>query len=589
MPEFSGVGDVFDERAARRPRFAALSGLSLFRALWKRRLLLCATWAGASAGVLVVVHSLPGIYRSEALVVVESQRIPERYVAATVNADLQDRLGTICQRILSYDRLMEIIQKFDLYARQRKTKGQEQLIERMRSDIRIAPVRGWSSERGARDGPGAFRVAYTGPDAAVVAQVANQLASYFIDENLRARELLATGTSEFLDNRLAEAKRRLEDQENRLSDYKQQYNGELPQQENALIASMGRLQLQLAGVQEAIGRTGQNRTILVSALASAQASGDALSRIAEQMEAAAGLGGLPARGTLSRRAALESSLQSLRLRYRDDHPDVRRLKAELSLLEDSPADTVAPGSEEDIEAAGNEQASHGPRRTAVAARNLAPQHAQSILRERERVAGLRAQADTMDEQLMSLEGERARLGAEIASLQKRIEKLPVREQQIAAVMRDYEISRANYQSLLDKKLSAEMATEMERKQKAERFTLLDPARVPLKPIQPNRPMLSLAGCAAGLLLGAILALGVEWKGNTLLGEWELPSGTPILGRVPRIAPDVRGSTRAPGRETGRRRSRRRRLLVLISSTLAFLLLGIAAAAGAMRFGWGGFF
>ena len=124
----------------------------------------------------------------------------------------------------------------------------------------------------------------------------------------------------------------------------------------------------------------------------------------------------------------------------------------------------------------------------------------------------------------------------IERYQARIEQLPVREQETAALTRDYELSKTNYKSLLDKKLAAGMATDMEKRQQGERFTMLDPPRVPEKPVSPKRPQFIGIGCALSLALALAFPIAMETKKNTILGEWELPEGVAVLGRVPHIKP-----------------------------------------------------
>jgi uncharacterized protein involved in exopolysaccharide biosynthesis len=119
-------------------------------------------------------------------------------------------------------------------------------------------------------------------------------------------------------------------------------------------------------------------------------------------------------------------------------------------------------------------------------------------------------------------------------MQARLLQLPIREQQMAGLVRDYENSKADYQSLLGKRLAAEMATQMEKNQKSERFTVLDSARVPTKPVKPDRTLLGVGGWVLGLLVAVIGGLVFEFHKNVVLGEWELPAGTVVLGRVPRI-------------------------------------------------------
>src|SRR5579883_2108020 len=165
--------------------------LSLVRMLWKQRWLCVIAFLVLSALTGTIVYLLPAVYRAEALVLIDGQKIPERFVTATVNAELQDRLATISQRILSSTRLQKIIDTFDLYHDQRKSYTQEEILEMMRADIKVTVEKGWTHDR-----PGAFRVSYEGKNPTVVAEVANQIANLFIEENLRARETNAEGTAE---------------------------------------------------------------------------------------------------------------------------------------------------------------------------------------------------------------------------------------------------------------------------------------------------------------------------------------------------------------------------------------------------------
>ncbi len=241
-----------------RPDF---SPVSLLHTLWTRKFSILAIWALVTAGAIAAVRRLPAVYKAEAVVLVESQRIPEKYVPSTVNADLQERLNTISQQILSSSQLWQIIQKFDLYPEERKTRSQDEIIQRMRDDIGISIESRWRKDR-----PGAFRISYIGSIPTVVSQVANYISSLFIDENIRTRESQAEGTSQFLEDQLAQAKARLEEQEAKLSEYKMKYNGELPQQENTLAAALGQFQMQLQGLQESISRTEQQKLMLENAL-----------------------------------------------------------------------------------------------------------------------------------------------------------------------------------------------------------------------------------------------------------------------------------------------------------------------------------
>jgi hypothetical protein len=161
-------------------------------------------------------------------------------------------------------------------------------------------------------------------------------------------------------------------------------------------------------------------------------------------------------------------------------------------------------------------------------------------------------------------------------------KLPIREQELLEINRDYEISKANYQSLLDKKLAAQMATQMELAAQSERFVTIDAARTPDKPVKPDRPLLYGLGAFGALLLALVVSVGREFRKNTLLGEWEFPKGVAILGRVPMIASgsEVAGTSQDQAPKAGVRCGRR----VLAPSLVVVMVITVIATAVGFGFG-----
>jgi len=140
----------------------------------------------------------------------------------------------------------------------------------------------------------------------------------------------------------------------------------------------------------------------------------------------------------------------------------------------------------------------------------------------------------LDKEFDSRKVEQQRILHDMDVYQNRLQGLPVREQQMAQLTRDYEIAKSDYKSLLDKKMAAEMALNMERAQQSERFIVLDRAQVPDKPVKPKRPVLYAASGIAGIFAGILMGFAAELRRNVFLGEWELPSGTPVLARLPYI-------------------------------------------------------
>lgn len=520
---------------------AFLHPFSLMRVLAKHKFLVLGVWLLVSALAVLVVQMLPAVYSAQAVVLVESQRIPENYVAATVNATLQDRINALRQQILTYTRLAQIIQRFELYSSgPGKAGSMEDRVEQMRLDLRIEIDRGIVPGRQ----PGAFRVTYQGSEATVTADVANAIANLFVDENVRTREVEAAGTADFLNVQLSEAKKRLEQQEAQLSAYKLQHNGELPQQENALISTASQLRVQLTGVQDSINRAQQHRATLDANLQGAETSLATLVHMNPQTAEGARPAGapegaappmplVPAAPRESDR--LQQQLDALRVRYNDRHPDVQRTLRLLASAKEAEEreQSAAPGTPP-------RPALQTPAVAAVATANVQAQTA--VANVRERIQSLKAQIPIADREMENLAREREGILRQIAETEARLRNLPVREQQLAAVTRDYEISNQNYRSLLDKKLSADVASDMEQRQKSERFVIVDMARPPESPIKPKRLIFNAAGSVFALGFALLLAFGVEFRKGAVLGEWELPPEVSVIGRVPVIKPVATAAT-----------------------------------------------
>lgn len=531
--------------------------------LWKRRVSILMVWILVTVAGLAVVSRIPSIYKAEAVILVDSQKIPDRYVSSTVVSDARDRIATISQEILSSGRLEKIINDFDLYHRERQTHFREEILAMMRKDMETVPERTWAGRTAS------FRISYKGRDPNVVAQVTNKIASLYVEENLKARENQAEGTSEFLNAQLNEAKQKLDQLEAQVSQYKLRHNGELPEQEDTLNGILSRLQVALEANRDSINRAQQQKVMLQDSLDRAEATEQSIVRDLQAAASGVALPGslttAPAPRPRKKSEELESQLADLRLRYTDDHPDIRRLRAlipQAKQLEQR----------EEAESASTATASS----TTPAPRRPAPVlNSPDLIQARSRIASIQSQLTVTSKELETRKGEQQRILSDINLYQGRVNGVPIREQEMAGLTRDYEMSKTNYHSLLDKKISAEMAADMERRQKSERFTIVDPARLPSKPFKPNRPLFNIGASVFGLVLGLALALGREFKESTLLGEWELPSDVTILGRLPYI--DVSAavpSAAGPGGE-GPTKKRSRKLALVSSAVLS--LLGVLAA------------
>jgi polysaccharide chain length determinant protein (PEP-CTERM system associated) len=488
------------------------SGLETVLAVWSRRKwLVIAAFIFPLAASLSVIAFLPNIYRSTATVLVDRQQIPETFVRSTVTSALETRLQTISQEILSRSRLEDLINRFGLYPDLRKRVPFEDVIARMRTDIKLDLKS--VEARGQREATVAFTISYQGGDPRTVAVVTNTLASFYIEENLKTRERQATSTAEFLKVQLGETKKRLDEQEQGVSHFKRKYLGELPQQLETNLATLERLHTQLRQNADNQTRTTERRLALSSQLAETEALFAAGSP--------APVPGLPAvqpESPETRLVRLKEELTRLRTQFAEKYPDVVRVKAEVAALEQeiAAAKARAPKVEE------KDKEKDKP---AVASAPLTPY----VLRLKEALSELEG-----DIKIYKSEEKRLRDG--IALYQSRVENVPRREQEFRELSRDYDSTRELYQTLLKRYEEAQLAESMEQRQKGEQFRVLDPALPNLAPAAPNRVQLLVVALAlSGGLAAAVVALAEKVDTSFhALDDLRAFSAVPVLVSIPLI-------------------------------------------------------
>src|SRR5437868_447995 len=220
--------------------------------LRRRMLVILVPFVLALLATPTLSQFLPNRYQSSTSILVVPQRIPESYIKSTVTSSMEERLQSISQQILSRTRLERVIESFSLYSKERKTGLMEDVVELMRQDIAVSIVPKSS----------AFRVSYTANDPRTAMRVTERLASLFIEENLRDREVLVEGTNQFLQTQLEDARQRLVEHEKKLEEFSRQHSGELPSQAPANLQVLQNLQLQLQALVESNNRDRDRRQIL---------------------------------------------------------------------------------------------------------------------------------------------------------------------------------------------------------------------------------------------------------------------------------------------------------------------------------------
>ena len=471
----------------------------ILRILRRRIWLLVVPFAIVAAATAVVSRELPDMYRSDTLILVVPQRVPENFVKATVTTRIEDRLQSISQQILSRTRLERIIQDFNLYAAERKNGIMEDIVDKMRKDILVDVVKG-----------DAFRVSYVGRDPRTVMKVTDRLSSLFIEENLRDREVLAEGTDQFLEAQLEDARRRLTEQEKKLEEYRKQYSGQLPSQMESNLQVIQGTSAQLQQLNESINRDRDHRLVVERELNDLSAAA-AAAAAAPQGDGSATSGGTAAQQL----AAAQAVLAQLELKLTPEHPDIKRLKRTIG-------DLQKKADQEALEAPVSPDAA--PRRPA------SPAEAARL----NKIGDLRAELEQLDRQIAYKQSEDKRLRGLVSGYQQRVEAAPTRESEITALTRDYATLQTSYQGLLAKKEDSKIAANLERRQIGEQFKLLDAARLPEKPYSPDRRMLNLLGIFGGLATGLALIGLLEYLDRSFRTEEELGTllGVSVLAVVP---------------------------------------------------------
>lgn len=462
-------------------------------------------------GISLKLHSR---YTSQTLVLVEGQKVPDSFVKSVVTEDLNARLGTMQEQILSRTRLQPIIERLGLFKDEAPKEPIEELVNRMRKAILLTPVRSVATTREG-DLPG-FYIAVTLDNPPLAQQVCAEITSMFIAENLRLREQTAEGTTSFLRGQLEDAKRNLDEQDAKLAQFKRKYIGALPDETQTNLNLLASLNTQLEVVTQGLSRARQDEVYTESLLAQQTAAWESVRS-----------GNNPHPETLEQQlVAMETALFALQARYTSDHPDVIKQKAQIEKLKDKIHQSALPAKEKPAE-----KVQVGP----------ASEPAQ--------IQQLRSQLHAYEEAIRGYAAEQARLEQQIKLYQSRVQLSPAVEEEYRLITRDYQTALDFYNELLKKKDQSQMATDLERRQEGEQFRVMDPANLPEKPSFPNRPMFAVVGLGAGLALGLGFGLLLEMLDKSLRTERDIEVylGLPTLTLVPRLAQTKRKVLRNPKR------------------------------------------
>ena len=470
----------------------------------------------------VVALILPSIYMSTSTILIEEQDIPEDFVMTTVTSYVEQRLQSINQRIMSYTRLSEIIQRFNLYPELIDKRTAEEIVEKMKEDTLLEPVSTEVIDR--RTGRPtaatiAFTLSYQGKNPSTVQQVANVLTSLFLSENLQVRETQAKETEAFLESEMEKIKVKLAELEDRVANFKNEHINELPELLQLNLQSLDRIERDVGLAKEQMRNLNEKKVYYQTQLAGIEPYLDTEEDMVSQR----------------RLEELKVELVHLTKTFSDEYPDVRKTRAEIKHLEEQLADAEAA------------------------------REAEKKLPDNPAYINLKAQLTNAQADINLLQHQIKELELSATEYRRRIAATPDVEEAYNALIAERNNTQAKFDDLMRKHMEAGVAQGLEKEQKGERFTLIEPARLPEKPLKPNRLAIMLIGLVLGIGAGIGFAALIEFSDDTVHNpdQLELVTKFPVLAGIPPII------TRA---DIVRRRWKR---FALATGTIGIIVAGIA--------------
>ena len=529
---------------------------------------------GAAVAIL-----LPSIFKSSTTVLIEGQQIPTDFVRTTVTSFAEERIQIITQRIMSRARLLEIINRFNLYPSLIKKRTTEEIINIMRDDIELETISAdvIDSRTGRQtQATIAFTLSYQGKKAEVIQRVTNVLASLYLEENLKTRERQAKDTSSFLEQEITSLRAHLNDLEKKIARFKEKHMTNLPELMQLNLQTLARLERDIMAANQDCKMLEDRKIYLQGQLETidphspwVSSDGVRVPSIEERLE------------------ILKVELISFSANHTDLHPDVIKMKKEIKELEKHASQKEElverhkrlTALKTDLEVLQSKYKARHPDvistqdkiqalETEIAhlsAQQKNPSPAVMVKPDNPAYINLATQIESACLQIKARKKERGELKNSLKDYQQRLEKTPQVEKAYSALTRDHESTWARYQETMKKLMEARVAQGMEQEQKGERFTIIDPAQYPEKPFKPNRLAILLISVILGLGASVGYASVAEFMDQTIKSTDDLfnATGISVLASVPYI--------------TTQREQRSRRIKVLVIATVCVIAVACGIA------------
>ena len=515
------------------------------------------TFAGLVIAV-VVAFLWPDTFISTAVMRITPQQVPQSLVPSNISTQLAQRLTAMQQEVQSRTSLSDLILRpsLNLYPKERQRATMEDALEKMRRAIKITLLES-STPQQQPAYASAFQISFSYSDRYKAQSVVSNLVTKFIEQEVNVQRSQSNMTTSFLKDRLQAALDDLNRLDDEVTKFKLANAGRLPEQLQSNLQAVNSLETQLAMSNEAISRIAQEKMMLETQLANQKTEA---AFISSNLEQNAGSQAVKNERLIQLNRAileLESQLSAARQKYREDHPDIRSLDASLGVLKKE---------REGLEKEETEAASKSSEPKKV----INPQAAQTLESIRQAITSANAQIQTRNMEMEERVRRQKELQDEIAQFRARIEASPINEQRYAALQRDYQLAKQNYDEMSKKREMSETASNLEERKAGENLEILDAPSLPEQASEPNRLLIAGVGTGLGLFLGVLMAGVKEMKDTSLknLKDVRAYTNLPVLSSIPLL-------------ENALLVRRKRRLFWLAWSTA--IIVGTIAMSGSMYY------
>ena len=438
---------------------------------------------------------LPKKYTSETSVLVEQPVVSADYVKPVESDDLNMRLASMKAQVLSGPRLQPIIEKLNLYSDQRSNTSMEDLIGQLQKAVDVKLLEPMPGSYGR---PPGFHVGVTFKQPQLAQQICTEITSMFMEQNSQRRMDQSQKTTQFMGEELQVAKAKLDEQDQKLAQFKRQYLGTLPEEEQTNLSLLTGLNTQLEAATQAVGRAQQEKEFNQTLLSQQEANWKAASA-----------GGPQNPDTMAQQlAALQDQLSVMLARYTPEHPDVLKVKSQIEALKRRMSDD--PGTKTPSDPAAVK------------------------LHEPPELQQMRAKVKQDDLNIADLTKSQNQIQEQIRLMQARVQASPVVEEKYKELTRDYQTAQQIYNDLLKKQSDSSIAKDLEHEQESEVFRVLDPPSYPSTPSFPKLIIFLGGGLAGGFALaaGILYLLMILDKAMYSERDVELSLKLPVLTMVP---------------------------------------------------------